>query len=357
MYRISQSEIMPPSRMSPHELPSDINIAQANALTAVATDAASTTLPSSPPQLEAIPASQEAEEPPLTPFSQLIANMKAHPPYFAIFHLHYLCACGKHLTPGPKTQIQMTGSHDRDNVTDILIERFRVEVGQTLIYGDRTTGPIEPDYDGLKGRRNKDVKVILHDSNKEILVLEKSVSKKGQPIKIWEDAEEHREYKSLEDPVKISNVCPCNLCIKQKDDELSADAASRGTTPLILNNSDVSEEDKDQIHEELRSRSSSLAETERMRNSNSPEHFVNSFPSPEVDNEIDMENIDWELDSVFESEDSDEDDGNEERVWTNRARHPQPVSTPFNTTPPAKLSRMPSNEEWERAAKRMRMMR
>ena len=92
-------------------------------------------------------------------------------------------------------------------------------------------------------------------------------------------------------------------------------------------------------------------------NSSSSEHSVNGFAETEQDQ--DMENVDWELDSVFEedSEDSDVDDGNEERVWTNRARHPQPVSTPFNTTPPAKISRMPSDEEWERAAKRMRMMR
>lgn len=246
----------------------------------------------------------------------------------------------------------MTGSHDQDIVSDILLERFNIDITQTLIYGDAKMGSYEPSYDGLRGMPNA-VKVIVHDPKREILQLEKSIDKKDQLIEIWEDAPECHPYQSLNDAIEISNVCPCNTCIKQKKEELQKDAIEGGRNPLILDDSDISEEDR--IHMDTRSRSSSLQETERVRNSTSPD-LLSSSP-PQYEEEQAMEDLNWDIESIAEEESSDEEDMSEERVWTNRARHPLPRSTLLNTTLPTKISRMPSDEEWARAAKRMRMMR
>lgn len=306
------------------------------------------TPPSSPPEMVA-----SIEDPPLTPYySSLIARIKVHPPYFAVFRLHYLCACGKHTTPGPKTSIQMIRSYDQNYVTEILRARFAVDLGQTLSYGDACTGHIDASYDGLRVM-TEDVKVILHDDKISILELGKSHNKKGKEIKIWVDEEEGHEYKRAENVFETPNFCPCDKCIQKKNRELAAEATNQGPPLPTHDDSDISEEDR--THRESRSRSWSLPETERIGENNSPARRV--YDSAESSTPHEEEQVDeWEIETVVQ-EASEDEDQSEERVWTPRAQHVLPLSARRNTTPPTKISRMPSNEDWERAAKRMRMMR
>ncbi|TID24829.1 hypothetical protein E6O75_ATG04034 [Venturia nashicola] len=297
---------------------------------------------------------------PLTPLgksSARLAAQLANPPYYTIFHLHFLCACGKHLTPGPKTSLKIKVETDEDIVNDTLVERFNVEIEtQTLIYGDSTTGVIEPCYDGLRAIGEYGiVKVILHDQKREMQVLEKSVDRKGNPIAIWEDVEESHFYQGLDDIGGILNVCPCKNCVENQNEELYKDDMEQDRSMLFSDDIRASEDD-DWLQAELITRSSISRAAERILADSTPEPFSSS----PLDNEgeMAMEDLNWDIESVVD-DDSDEEDLRDERqaVWTNRARHPQPVSTPLNTTPPAKISRMPSEEEWARASKRMRMMR
>lgn len=298
---------------------------------------------------------------PLTPIAKLNARTAVqldNMPYYMIFHLHFLCACGKHLTPGPKTSIKIETGSDEDIVNDILLERFNIDSdSQTLVYGDSTTGAIEVCYDGLRGLGEYGVvKVILHDQKREVQVLEKSVDQKGNPIEIYEDPEERHFYRIFDDAGKILSVCPCDNCVKKQEEELQKDDMEQDQAMLFSDDIHASEDDRDWLRAELITRSSISRETEHILANNTPELFSSS----PLDNEEEMamEDLNWDIESVVE-EDSDEEDLRDERngVWTNRARHRQPVSTPLNTTPPAKISRMPSDEEWDRAAKRMRMMR
>lgn len=297
---------------------------------------------------------------PLTPLGKLnarIAEQLANPPYYVVFHLHFLCACGKHLTPGPKTSLKIKIDADEDIIHDTLVERFNVDIEtQTLIYGDSTTGTIELCYDGLQSiGQYATVKVILRDQKREVQVLEKSVDKKGNPIQIWEDAEESHLYQGLDSDGEILNVCPCNACVKTQSEELYKDDMEQDQAMLFSDDVHTGEDD-DWLRAELITRSSISREAERIL-ANSTSEPVSSSPL-DNDGEIAMEDLNWDIESVID-EDGDEEDLRDERhgVWTTRARHPQPISTPLNTTPPAKISRMPSDEEWDRAAKRMRMMR
>ncbi|KAE9985624.1 hypothetical protein BLS_006707 [Venturia inaequalis] len=317
---------------------------------------------SSPPDADAqLPDATMQDVPvPLTPMGKLnarIAAQLANPPYFMLFHLHFLCACGKHLTPGPKTSLKMKTDTDVDIVNDTLVERFNVDINtQTLVYGDSSTGAIEPCYDGLRAIGQYGiVKVILHDQKREVQLLEKSVDKKGNTIGIWEDAEESHLYQPLNNAGEILNVCPCNICVKRQNEGLHKDDMEQDQAILFSDDIYTGEND-DWLRAELITRSSISRDAERILANSTPEPFSSS----PLDNEgeMAMEDLNWDIESVVD-EDSDEEDLRDERqgVWTNRARHPQPVSTPLNTTPPAKISRMPSDEEWDRAAKRMRMMR
>lgn len=320
-------------------------------------------VPSSLPDADAQLPDAIIEDPPvpLTPMTKLNARIAAqltNLPYYMIFHLHFLCACEKHLTPGPKTSIKIDTGSDEDIVNDILLERFNIDSdSQTFIYGDSTTGAIEVCYDGLRGLGEYGVvKVILHDQKREIQVLEKSVDKKGNPIEIYEDPEERHLYRGFDDAGEFLNVCPCDNCVKKQEEELQKDDMEQYQAMLFSDDIHASEDDRDWLRAELITRSSISRETERILANSTPE-LLSSSP---LDNEEDMamEDLNWDIESVVE-EDNDEEDLRDERngVWTNRARHPQPVSTPLNTTPPAKISRMPSDEQWDRAAKRMRMMR
>lgn len=297
---------------------------------------------------------------PLTPLGKSnarLAHQLANNPFYIIFHLHFLCACGKHLTPGPKTSLKIDIAIDEDTVNDTLLQRFNVDAeSQTLIYGDSTTGAIEVCYDGLRGLGEYGlVKVILHDQKREVQALEKSVDKKGNPIEIWEDAEERHLYQGLDSTGEILNVCPCNACVWKQEEDLHKEDMEQDQAMLFSDDTHAGEDDG-WLRAELITRSSISREAGRILADSTPEPFSSS--PPDNGGEMAMEDLDWDIESMVE-EDSDEEDLRDERngVWTNRARHPQPISTPLNTTPPAKISRMPSDEEWDRAAKRMRMMR
>jgi hypothetical protein len=246
----------------------------------------------------------------------------------------------------------MIRSYDQDYVTEVLRERFKVDLGQTLSYGDACTGHVDASYDGLRGM-TEDVKVILHDDKISILELGKSHNKRGKEIKIWVDEEEGHEYKSLGNVFENPNVCPCDECIQKKNHELAAEATDQGPPLPTHDNSGISEEDH--THGKTRFHSWILPETGRIGDNNSPARWANDgaeSSTPHEEEQVD----EWEIETVVQ-EVSEDEDQNEERVWTPRAQHTLPLSTRRNTTPPMKISRMPSNEEWERAAKRMRLMR
>ncbi|QDS75286.1 hypothetical protein FKW77_001140 [Venturia effusa] len=321
------------------------------------TDAAPSSLYDSDAELpDAIDEDVSAPLPSLSKHLAQLAAQLANPPYYIIFHLHFLCACGQHLTPGPKTSIKIDTSSDEDKVHDTLRERFSVDSGsQTLVFGDSTTGAIEICYDGLRGLGEYGiVKVILHDQKREMLVLERSADKRGKPIVIYEDDEERHLYRSVDDTGEILNVCPCNACKAQTAASHRYDMEN-DQAMLFSDDAHAGGDDQDWLRARPITRSSISIEAQRILANTTPEPFSSS---PLDNEEVGMEDLNWDLESVVD-EDSDDEDLRDERrgVWTNRARHPQPVSTSLNTTPPAKTSRLPSDEEWDRAAKRMRMMR
>jgi hypothetical protein len=232
--------------------------------------------------------------------SSLLAFKKANPPFYAIFHLFYLCSCGKHLTPGPKTSIRITTTTGAEENAETLIIRFRVPDCAKLKFGDRVTGPVVPDYGGLKGKKGP-VKVVLDTGKSEILCEKARVKGKEQEINIWVDEGEREEH-----------TPPRESLFEERE-------ARRTSTMAALQEVDLRE------------------------------------GAPLDGGDAGSEDVEYEEvnEGNLEEEEEQEDD-EEERVWTSPPEHPLPAPTPTQL-PPA--SRLPSNEEWERASKRMRMMR